>query len=222
MEKSAPYFIVGLFVTLAVFGVVGFLIWLQGPRDHQNLAFYTVEFTDPVTGLQEGSDVQYRGVKVGKVKKIHLVPGSNSLVQADIGVDKKTPVRAHTRVVLQTQGITGLVQMEMETADNDLSPPPRVAGMEYPVLQGQGSLFYKALDDLPVITAQTRDITKKVNGALDSRIITAMRSAVVNTNTLSHEVENTTTVARKLVDKLNADPSQILYQPSTYGVEIPK
>jgi len=222
MEKSAPYFIVGLFVTCAVFGIVGFLIWLQGLHNNRDLAFYTVQFTDPVIGLEEGSDVQYKGVKVGKVLKIHLVPDSNSLVQVDIGINKKTPVRAHTRIVLQTQGITGLPRMEMETADNDRSPPQQVAGMKYCVLQGQGSLFYKALDDLPVITAQTRDITKKVNGALDSRIITAMRSAVVNTNTLSHEVENTTTTARKLVDKLNADPSQIIYQPSAYGVDIPR
>ncbi len=52
MEKSAPYFMVGLFVSFTFFCFIWFLIWLIGPHDQQDLSFYTVEFTDSINGLE--------------------------------------------------------------------------------------------------------------------------------------------------------------------------
>jgi phospholipid/cholesterol/gamma-HCH transport system substrate-binding protein len=224
MEKSAHYFIVGLFVTLTVLAFIGFLIWLAGPHNKEDYNFYTVEFTDSISGLEEGADVQYKGVKVGKVMKTHLVPGKNELVRVDIGVDKSTPIRAHTKVVLQMQGITGLIRMEISTEENDTAPPEQRAGLEYPVLHGEGSQIYKALDDLPVITAQVSEISKKVNGFLTRNRANIDRFAsdgLSQFTAASHEIKTTAASARKLADKLNENPSQILYQPSKSGVEIP-
>ena len=43
MEKTAHYFLVGLFVTATFFALIGFIIWLMGARDKQNFDFFTVE-----------------------------------------------------------------------------------------------------------------------------------------------------------------------------------
>jgi phospholipid/cholesterol/gamma-HCH transport system substrate-binding protein len=214
MEKTAKYFTVGLFTTITVVFFVGFLIWLQGPHDEQDLKYYTVEFTDSISGLEEGSDVQYKGVKVGKVLKAHLVPGNNKLVRVDIGVDKKTPVRAHTKIVLQTQGITGLVRMEMSTENNDLLMPQSRPGMKYPVLAGQGSQLYKALEDISVITSRMVSITKKVD-RFSSDSLPQFTAA-------SQEIKGTASSMRKLSEKLNENPSRLIYPASSHGVEIPQ
>jgi phospholipid/cholesterol/gamma-HCH transport system substrate-binding protein len=225
MEKSANYFMVGIFMTLAIFGLVWFLIWLSGPHDEKDFKFYTVEFTDSIGGLEEGAVVQYKGVKVGKVMKMHLVPGNNNLVRVDIGVKKQTPVRAHTKIVLQTLGITGMVRMEMSTENDDVQQPERRVGMKYPVLAGQGSQLYKALEDLPVITAQTAEITKKINGFITRNRGNIDRFASLGLSqftSASQEIKGTAASVHKLSDKLNENPSQILYQPSAHGVEIPQ
>ncbi|TAL33497.1 MAG: MCE family protein [Alphaproteobacteria bacterium] len=298
MEKSAHYFLVGLFVSLAIFFLFGFLIWLAGPHDKNDYNFYTVEFTDSISGLEEGASVQYHGVKVGKVMKMTMAPECFNLVRVDIGVDKQTPVREHTRVALETQGITGLVRLEMSTEDSDTKEPVRREGLKYPVLQGSGSQLYKALEDIPVITAQVRDITKKLDGLMDDQTMASMRATVANIENMtkdlnglltsgnvgnatlllnnlsvssaqmpeimdhfkkasyqidaasasvnsmlrrnrqsidhfasegltqitaaSREIKGTASSARKLADKLEENPSQLLYQPSAHGVEIPK
>jgi phospholipid/cholesterol/gamma-HCH transport system substrate-binding protein len=225
MEKSASYFMVGVFVSLVIFFFTGFLIWLAGPHDKQDLTFYTVEFTDSISGLEEGSDVQYRGVKIGKVMKMHLVPDNNSLVHVDIGVDKQVPIRAHTKIALQTQGITGLVRMEMSTENDDLEPPEQRADMQYPVLYGQGPQLYKILEDIPVITAQTADITKKLNGILTrnrGNIDHFASRGLSQFTAAAQELKGTAASVRKLSEKLSDNPSQIIYQPATHGVEIPR
>jgi phospholipid/cholesterol/gamma-HCH transport system substrate-binding protein len=224
VEKSANYFIVGLFVSLALTVLIGFLVWLEAPHDNKNLSFYTVEFTDSISGLSEGADVEYKGVQVGKVMKTYLVPGNNNLVRADIGVNKMTPVHAHTKVILQEQGITGLVRLEMSTATDDLTAPERRSNTPYPVLAGQGSHLYKALEDLPAITAQVAEISRKIDA-----IITRNRGSIERfsseglsgVTSASQEIRGAAASVRKLSDKLDRNPSQIIFPPSSAGVEIP-
>ena len=224
MEKSAHYFTVGIFVTLTILAIIGFLIWLASPQDEEDYNFYTVEFHDTISGLEEGSDVQYQGVMVGKVLNTHLVPEDNTLVRVDIGVDKKTPVRAHTKVTLQPQGITALVKLEMTTAENDMLMPEQREGMPHPVLQGQGSQLYKVMEDLPVISAQVADITKELKDIIHRNRGSFDRFAsqgLPQFSEAAHEMKNMAASARKLSDNLNENPSQLLYQPSSQGVEIP-
>jgi phospholipid/cholesterol/gamma-HCH transport system substrate-binding protein len=298
MERTAHYFIVGLFVTATLLALVIFLIWLAGARDQRSFDMYTVEFRDSISGLEEGSNVQYKGVKVGKVMKLRLVPADNELVLVDIGVDKETPVNAETNVTLEAQGITGLVRLEMSTANENAGPPPQREGYPHPVLQGKGSRLYKALEDIPAITEQVLAISEKLNKFLDDPTLASLRQTVLNAETMSRdlngvlsrpnvanismsldnlaesseqfpalaerftraaqemesaagvlngilsrnrgsinrfaseglsqitaasrEARGTALSLRGLADKLKDDPSQLLYQPNSRGVEIPK
>jgi phospholipid/cholesterol/gamma-HCH transport system substrate-binding protein len=225
MEKSAKYFATGLFVTVTIFLFVGFLIDLAGPHDPDKLDYYTVEFTDPISGLEEGSNVQYMGVKVGKVVKMHLAPDNFNLVFVDIAVTKGTPVRTHTKIVLQTQGITGLVHMEMSTQNDDVQRPQCRAGMKYPVLAGQGSQLYKALEKIPAITDQVADISRQINAIITRNRDNLERfssEGLSQFTASSTELKGAASSVRKLSDKLDDNPAQIIYQPSPHGVEIPQ
>lgn len=298
MEKNANYFVVGVFVSAAMLGIFLFLIWLASPHDEHKYDYYTVAFTDSVSGLEVGSDVTYKGVKVGKVAKLRLVPSNSELIEADIGVDKTTPVRAHTKATLDMQGITGLVRIELSTDNNDADPPARAAGEKYPVLQGKGSKLYQALEDLPDIAQKILSISTKLDKFLDDNTIASMKQTAQNIERMtrdlngvlsqqnvdhvshmlgnlsatsdklpdmvdrlqktaaqmdaaaaslngiisrnkgninqfaaqglpqltavSHEAKGAATSLRSLADKLKDDPSRLLYQPSSNGVEIPK
>lgn len=188
MEKSANYFIVGLFTTGSIVAIVLFLVWLASPRDERKFEFYTVEFLDSISGLEEGSNVEYKGVKVGKVMKLRLAEGNDELIYVDIGVEKGTPVSAHTKVTLETQGITGLVRIEMATENSDREPPQMKEGQRYPVLRGEGSKLYKALENLPEITEKILSIATKFDGLLDDGTRAALKQTVLNVEGMSRDM----------------------------------
>ncbi len=298
MEKDAKYFVVGLFVTLAMVAAVAFVLWIAGVHDTRDKKRYTVYFTDAVSGLKVGGVVQYKGVEVGKVTDIHISPARNDLIRVNIEVAEETPVYAGTQATLAMMGVTGMVYMDMKTDVADQNPVPKTEGEEYPVIQGNGTQLAKILADVPEISKQLLDITKKINGLLDQSNVESFNVILSNMEALTKDmngllsgdnVNNASTTLsnfsdasadikdmvarfektaddidkavqaitkvvtanesninkftqdgldqimrmsqetrkmaesiRRTSDKLNQDPSQLIFQPSHYGVEIPK
>ncbi len=94
MERTANYFTVGVFVSVAMLALVGFLIWLIGAQDFGRYVRYTVYFTDPVSGLADDAVVKYKGVDVGRILGMRLAPEGTDLVKIDIEVREGTPCSA--------------------------------------------------------------------------------------------------------------------------------
>src|SRR4051812_24212632 len=149
MEKDADYFRVGVFVTVSLLALGGFIIWLMGSHGFKHYDHYTIYFTDPVSGLNDDGIVKYKGVDVGKISDIRISPERANLVKVDIEVKEGTPVRAETKANIQMQGITGQSYIELATESLDGKPPAKVADEKYPVLQGSGSQLAKFFDDMP-------------------------------------------------------------------------
>src|SRR3546814_10239116 len=78
METRANYIMVGCFVLLLVFGLLGFVLWLAKFQFEAEFARYDIVFESTVTGLREGSPVRYRGVRVGEVTSVDLDPDRRS------------------------------------------------------------------------------------------------------------------------------------------------
>lgn len=198
MEKDARYFIVGLMVSIGIIVLVTFTIWLAGGQDKQSREMYTVYFTDPVSGLNRGASVQYRGVEVGKVLAIRLSDDREDLIKVDIAVHETTPIRANTDATLAMLGITGLVYMELTTEPGDSAPPQKISGEEFPVLQGSGTQVAKILQDIPMITKEILEVAEKLNEFFDEE----------NTSLLSQTLKNTENLSRDLNGLLSTDNVQ--------------
>ena len=203
MEKDAHYFRVGVFVSIALLCLGGFIIWLMGGNAFKHYDHYTVYFTDPVSGLNDDGLVKYKGVDVGKIVDIRISPDHANLVKVDVEVKAGTPVRAETKAEIQMQGITGQSYIELATESLDGKPPPNTPDERYPVLKGSGSQFAKFLDDMP---------------ALSKQLVTSLGAI----SDFSHSGAKTADSIRALTDQLKEDPSQIIKGPSNKGVVIPK
>ena len=151
MEKDANYFFVGIFVSVALLALVGFTIWLMGAGEFARYQRYTVYFTDAVSGLANEAPVKYQGVDVGRIVDLRLAPERTDLIKVDIEVKEGTPIRGGTSATIALQGITGTSYLELATASDDLEPPRRVAGEQYPILEGKGSELRAFLDELPKV-----------------------------------------------------------------------
>lgn len=114
METRAPFIIVGAFVLAAIAAVFGFVFWLHNTSGLGARTTYHVQFNGSVPGLLVGAAVLFNGIRVGEVTELGLAPDNPRQVNATIGVDAKTPVRADTKVGLDFQGLTGVPVIALE------------------------------------------------------------------------------------------------------------
>jgi phospholipid/cholesterol/gamma-HCH transport system substrate-binding protein len=190
MEKNSHYLIVGIFVTLSLIGLIGFVIWLAGTHDSRNYDRFTINFSDPVSGLKEGAAVQYRGVQVGNVIGVRLVPTETNLVSVDIKVDENTPIYQSTVASLATLGITGLTYIELSTTGEGRLPPTQAEGEKYPTIVGQGTQLSKLFQDVPAISEQVLKLSEKLNKVFNDENVTALDQTIKNINKLSTDVNS--------------------------------
>jgi phospholipid/cholesterol/gamma-HCH transport system substrate-binding protein len=190
MEKNSHYFIVGLFVSVSFFALIIFVVWLTGTHDGRSFDKYTVYFRDPVSGLQNGANVQYRGINVGKVRDIRLSETQSELIKVDIEIDESTPITRDTDASLATLGITGLAFINLTTPDGKTTEAVRIKGERYPVIEGKGTQLSKLFQDIPDISKQILDMTKKLNAAMNEKNMANLEATIANIQQMSQSLRD--------------------------------
>ena len=110
METRGAYILIGSFV-LAVLGLAFlFILWLGSAQTEYDQ--YKIVFEEQVSGLTVGGTVRFKGIQVGEVRKLEI--NDDSLVEALVRVEKKTPIKTDTIVTLEIVGFTGLAVIEFE------------------------------------------------------------------------------------------------------------
>ncbi|HMZ55377.1 MAG TPA: MlaD family protein [Nitrospira sp.] len=141
MEPKVNYIVVGAFVLLLGLTVLGAVFWL-GKTDYRGIYDrYYVYTRESVSGLSVDSTVKYRGVDVGRVKEVILNPENPEEVRVTLDIVGGTPVKSDTQAVLVTQGLTGLVTLNLTGGTRDAPPLSPATGQVYPVIKSVPSLF---------------------------------------------------------------------------------
>jgi phospholipid/cholesterol/gamma-HCH transport system substrate-binding protein len=113
MEPRAHHVLIGLFTVLTVGAALLFGLWLNKAGADRAFTDYEVIFNEAVTGLSQGSAVQYSGIKVGDVISLGLDPDDPRTVRARIRIVGQTPIKQDTRARLAITGITGLAVIQL-------------------------------------------------------------------------------------------------------------
>ena len=113
MEIRASYLLVGTVVLALVAGLAAFSVWLVNADIDRQVEPYRIEFAGSVTGLQQGSQVRYRGVPIGRVTDIRIDPERVEWVLVEIEIDRGTPIKQDTVASLEMQGITGIAYVQL-------------------------------------------------------------------------------------------------------------
>jgi len=141
MEPKVNYIVVGAFVLLLGLTVLGAIFWM-GKTDYRGIYDrYYVYTRESVAGLSVDSTVKYRGVDVGRVKAVVLNPENPEEVRVTLDIVGGTPVKTDTQAVLVTQGLTGLVTLNLTGGTREAPPLSPEAGQVYPVIKSVPSLF---------------------------------------------------------------------------------
>jgi len=174
MSQKANYFKIGLFIISAAgMLLAGIIILGVGALSQDSLIMETY-LDGSVQGLNIGSPIKLRGVKVGQVEKIMFVDEAYSTehryvlirfsidphIANNVEMAKLTPqlnkeIQTGLRLRLATQGLTGVAYLEADYMDPQLYPPlPIDWKPEYAYLPSAPSFIARMSDSAGAILRQ--------------------------------------------------------------------
>ena len=100
-----------------------------------------------MSGLSQGGEVHFNGIRVGEVIDISLDPDDPTMVVARTQVESDIPIRSDSRARLEPQGITGLnyILITAGTAELPLLKDAQ-PGVEVPRIPTDSSALSDLLD----------------------------------------------------------------------------
>lgn len=125
MEKRiANNFIVGLFVALGFFGFIFIVFNISGGRGVFSNDYFLYGKFHHVKGLNFGSEVSLAGLRIGTVKKIDVVEGTEKqlVVELAISRDMMNRVREDSIATIKTSGILGDKYIEISIGSQEVPP----------------------------------------------------------------------------------------------------
>ena len=163
METRANYVLIGAFTIAVTLGLLLFGLWAAKYSSDRSWQNFNVIFKEPVTGLTEGSVVQYNGIAVGTVEELSLAPQDPRQVIALIQVEAGAPVKVDTRAKLSTTGLTGSTFIQLTGGS------PRAARLrptdqdELPVIVAEASALQNIADTANRLVARLDEVLSDDN-----------------------------------------------------------
>lgn len=224
METKANYVLIGAFTIVTAVLLLLFGLWAAKYSSEKSWTEYAVVFNEPVTGLTEGSSVQYNGISVGTVESLRLAPNDPRQVLARLKLQADTPIKIDTKAKMSITGLTGSPFIQLTGGSPHAPSLASVDRREIPVIQTEASALQNIADTANRLVARmdqvlSEDNVKHIANTLhnidaltgsvaDQRedlralIISARKSSEqlsATLNTTNHAVED---IDRELIDKL--------------------
>jgi phospholipid/cholesterol/gamma-HCH transport system substrate-binding protein len=205
METKASYVVVGAFALALIVGVFGFVVWLGRFEVSRALAYYYIYFPGSVTGLQDGSQVRYRGIPVGRIIDLRIDPDNVEQVQAMLEIPRDVPVKTDTLASIELQGITGVAYVQLTggtQAAATLEPPP---GKRYARIPARASRLEQVFEKAPELVATLTTLMMQASDVLRDENRQAVADTLANLAKVSGAVANRSAE----LDRLIVDSSQM-------------
>jgi phospholipid/cholesterol/gamma-HCH transport system substrate-binding protein len=187
METRANHVLIGSFVLVFLAALALFVVWISKLQVDREYAYYDVLFSDSVSGLGEGGDVRFNGIKVGSVDRIVIDRVDPAKVKVTLSLDADTPVRQNSFAQLELQGITGVsyVQISGGTADSPIIPGSGSRSGEHPVIPARPSKIAELIQAAPELLARSADLLERANALLSQQNEQSITEILANLKTVT-------------------------------------
>ena len=192
METRANYVLIGAFTIIVSLFLLLFALWAAKYSSEKSWREYDVIFNEPVTGLSEGSTVQYNGISVGTVDALSLAPDDPRQVIARLRLQADAPVKADTRAKMSMTGITGSPALA-DVDDRDV-----------PVILTEPSALQNIADTANRLVARLDQVLSEENV---ERVANTLENIETMTGTVAEQREELRAMivnARQASEQLNA------------------
>ncbi|MFA7083007.1 MAG: MlaD family protein [Arcobacteraceae bacterium] len=115
MDTKVNFSKIGFFVVILFALLLAFIFWLgKYGFESKRYDYYTIYFTESISGLNLESPIKYKGFEVGSVKNIKINPNNSEQIEILISILEGIPIKKDNFGTLGTLGITGLKYIELK------------------------------------------------------------------------------------------------------------
>lgn len=207
METRVAYAAVGLFVIVFGCALAAFGVWMSSGLTARDYDLYSIYFQESVSGLHVDAPVRYRGVVVGEVREIELTDRNPERVHVLVAIERDAPVKTDTRAKLESQGITGILNIALTGGTQAAPALVSRNGPPYPVIESEPSLFARLDEALTEGLGTLEQLSERVNAVLSPENERALSATLANlavvTETLannSERIERSLASAERLLE----------------------
>ncbi|KLD62587.1 MlaD family protein [Dyella japonica] len=200
METRAHHVLIGLFTVIVVAAALLFALWLAKSSSDRQFTDYQVVFNEAVSGLSQGSAVQYNGIKVGAVTQLKLDPQDPRKVLARIRLGGDVPVKQDTHAKLTLTGVTGLSVIQL-SGGSPSSPPLESKDDQLPMIVADPSPLSQILANGEDLVTNINEVVAKANMLLSPE----------NSERISHTLQHLDQITGTVADQ-REDIHQLLQQ----------
>ncbi|HBS6790717.1 MlaD family protein (plasmid) [Klebsiella pneumoniae] len=202
METRAHHVLIGLFTLIIFTAVLLFSLWLSKSDSDRQFSMYDIVFNEAVSGLSQGSTVNYSGIRVGEVVQLHLDRDNPGKVWARIRVAASTPVRQDTQARLAMAGITGTSNIQL-SGGSEASPALDRDDERIPVIIATPSPLNQLLTNGEDVMTNVNEVLLRLNQVLTTdnqqRFANTLDNLEKITDTVAGQREDISTILQQLV-----------------------
>lgn len=120
MVSRAQKIRLGVFLTFATLALIATIAVVTGSKLLKRQATYFIRYHEiSLTGLEVGSVVRYRGIRIGRIEDIYIDEKDITSIIVEIAVDSEVPIKEDTEAVVALIGITGMKIIELYGGSNE-------------------------------------------------------------------------------------------------------
>ena len=219
METKANYVLIGAFTLVTAILLLFFGLWAAKYSSERSWTEYAVVFNEPVTGLTEGSSVQYNGISVGTVESLRLAPDDPRQVLARLKLQADTPVKVDTKAKMSITSLTGSPFIQLTGGSPRAPWLTAVDHREVPVIRTEASALQNIADTANRLVARMDEVLSEDNvkhiastlqniDALTGSVAAQrqdLRALIVSARRSSEQLEKTLASTNHAVDGVNRE-----------------
>lgn len=226
METKANYVLIGAFtIAVTVFGLL-FALWAAKYASDRSWETYAVVFNEPVTGLSEGSSVQYNGIAIGTVQHLQLAPDDPRQVIARLRLDAQAPIKTDTRAKLSMTSLTGPPIIQLTGGSPDA---PRLADQsdrEVPIIVTEPSALQNIADTANRLVERMDKLFSEKNVAKIDSTLTNIENATAafgdNREEITELLHSARAASEQMEKTLDSANSAIVDLDRNFVQELPQ
>jgi phospholipid/cholesterol/gamma-HCH transport system substrate-binding protein len=201
METRAHHVLIGLFTLIIFTAVLLFSLWLTKSGTDRQFKQYDIVFNEAVSGLSQGSTVNYSGIRVGEVTQLRLDPNVPTKVWARIRVTASAPIRQDTQARLAIAGITGTSNIQL-SGGSEASPMLTGEDGAIPVIIATPSPLTQLLANGEDVMTNVNEVLVRLNQLMtpdnQQRLVNTLNNLEQITDTVAGQREDIRTILQQL------------------------
>ncbi len=203
MESEARYAWVGGTLIALFLALAAGIYWLSGASDNLPSSHYTVYFRQQsLEGLQIGSEVRMRGIKVGRVADYRILPDPARGVRVQLDVDARIPVLEGALAEVNRKLVTGIAGVDLINTSATAPPLTRLPpGEPYPVIAEGVPEMTRVASVVEDLGNSGSEALQRINRLLSDDNQRAIAGTLANTSRLSGRLAEAAPALRETLEQ---------------------